>query len=376
MINHISAKLERAVSLLALMVIALFVTLKAQAVLPGPTSVAFDKGALFTVDGYTNSVPLSGFPVLVRIAANSPSGFFYTDLHSPANGADIAFVDTEGNGLPFEIDTWDPLGTSLIWVKLSTMTNRTQFVMCWGSATSGKTVCNESPFADYVGVWHMSEASGSVADSTGHGLAAVPAGSAAATASGAVAGKVGNGRECASQAFLSIANDNALDVGNAFAVSGWFDMSSSQSSGDVRFFSRKVRSQSTNSGWEVIRKSGDIATRGSTGDNIASYTPSPSFAGAGWKLPPRFSKTESKRRPQRPAPRRRTTTIPSRSGAIRGVGHPTLLAMWTNAVSSAQFLRRRRPGRRRNTIPYSRTTSCRLGRRSHTRRPMIRLPAF
>ena len=76
MINHISAKLERAASPLALMVIALFVTLKVQAVLPGPTSVAFDKGALFTVDGYTNSVPLSGFPVLVRIAANSPSGFF------------------------------------------------------------------------------------------------------------------------------------------------------------------------------------------------------------------------------------------------------------------------------------------------------------
>ena len=177
MINHISAKLERAVSLLALMVIALFVTLKAQAVLPGPTSVAFDKGALFTVDGYTNSVPLSGFPVLVRIAANSPSGFFYTDLHSPANGADIAFVDTEGNGLPFEIDTWDPLGTSLIWVKLSTMTNRTQFVMCWGSATSGKTVCNESPFADYVGVWHMTEASGDVSDAAGNGLAASPNGS-------------------------------------------------------------------------------------------------------------------------------------------------------------------------------------------------------
>ena len=35
----------------------------------------------------------------------------------------------------------------------------TQFVMCWGSASSGKTVCADSPFADYVGVWHMSEAS-------------------------------------------------------------------------------------------------------------------------------------------------------------------------------------------------------------------------
>ena len=281
MINQISAKLERAASLLALMVIALFVTLKVQAVLPGPTSVAFDKGALFTVDGYTNSVPLSGFPVLVRIAANSPSGFFYTDLHSPANGADIAFVDMEGNGLPFEIDTWDPLDTSLIWVKLSTMTNRTQFVMCWGSATSGKTVCNESPFADYVGVWHMSAASGSVADSSGNGLTAMPAGTDAATVSVAGSGCVGNGRQCVDKTYLSIANADVLDVGSSFAVSGWFDMSSNQPSGDVRFFSRKVRNQTTSDGWEVIRKSSNIAARGKTGDNIATYAAT--FAEAEWK---------------------------------------------------------------------------------------------
>jgi len=237
---------------------------------------------MFTVAGYTGST-LSGFPVLVRIAEGSPSGFSYDDLRSKSTGADIAFVGMDGAGLPFEIDTWNTNGTSLIWVRLPTMEQNTQFVMCWGSDKSGKIVCPDSPFAGYVGVWHMSEASGAVADATGQGLAATPSGTAAATASVAVAGKVGNGRECASQAFLSIADDNALDVGNAFAVSGWFDMSSSQPSGDVRFFSRKVRSQSTNSGWEVIRKSGDIATRGSTGDNIASYTPSPSFAGAGWK---------------------------------------------------------------------------------------------
>ena len=108
--------------------------------LPGPSSAAFDKGALFTVAGYTGSSPLSGFPVLVRIAANSPSGFSYADLHSQTDGADIAFVDMDGNGLPFEIDTWDTSGTSLIWVRLPTMTNGTQFAMCWGADASGKTI--------------------------------------------------------------------------------------------------------------------------------------------------------------------------------------------------------------------------------------------
>ena len=127
--------------------------------LPRPTSATFAKGAKFTVEGYAADKPaLTGFPVLVRIAKNSPLGFSYNDLMSKTTGADIAFVDMNGNGLPFEIDTWNTNGTSLVWVSLPTMTNGTQFVMCWGSATSGKTVCGDNPFAGYYGVWHMNEA--------------------------------------------------------------------------------------------------------------------------------------------------------------------------------------------------------------------------
>ena len=165
MSNQIFAKLERAVSLLVLTFIAAFAASTAQA-LPGPSSASFDKGAKFTVAGYTGTEPLSGFPVLVRIAADSPNGFSYADLHSPTTGADIAFIGMDRAGLPFEIDTWNTNGTSLIWVRLPTMERNTQFVMCWGSGSIGKTVCNDNPFADYVGVWHMSEASGTVADST------------------------------------------------------------------------------------------------------------------------------------------------------------------------------------------------------------------
>ena len=125
--------------------------------LPGPSSAPFDKGALFTVAGYTGSSQLSGFPVLVRIAENSPSGFSYDELHSKSTGADIAFVGMDGVGLPFEIDTWNTNGTSLIWVRLPSLRNGTQFVMCWGSETSGKTVCGTNPWIDYTGVWHMGE---------------------------------------------------------------------------------------------------------------------------------------------------------------------------------------------------------------------------
>lgn len=166
--------------------LASLVTFTAQA-LPGPTGASFDKGALFTVVGYTGASTLSGFPVLVRIAKNSPSGFSYDDLQSKSTGADIAFVGMDGVGLPFEIDTWNTNGTSLIWVRLPSMRNGTQFVMCWGSETSGKTVCPDNPWVGYTGVWHMGETGTpsdsnpvTIHDSTANGLdGSTPVGGAA-----------------------------------------------------------------------------------------------------------------------------------------------------------------------------------------------------
>ena len=282
-VNRIFSKLGRAVALLMLMFIVAFAAFTAQA-LPGPTSTTFDKGALFTVAGYTGASTLSGFPVLVRIAENSPSGFSYDDLHSKSTGADIAFVGMDGTGLPFEIDTWNTNGTSLVWVRLPSMTNGTEFVMCWGGATSGKIVCDESPFSGYVGVWHMSEASGTVADSSGHSLDAVPTGGGAATLSVAVSGPVGNGRQCSNststRSYLKAPSYNSQSVGDTFAISGWFNVSSSQSAQDARLVSRKENWENNN-GWELIwKKDTTIAARGASKDNIASDKRS---FGGGWK---------------------------------------------------------------------------------------------
>ena len=130
--------------------------------LPRPMIAAFTHGAKLTVAGYAAGKPtLSDFPVLVRISTGSPVGFSYSDMQN-ANAAawddiDIAFVDMLGNGLPFEIDTWNPGGESLVWVGLPTMQNGTEFVMCWGSSSSGRAVCASKPWGEYAGVWHMNE---------------------------------------------------------------------------------------------------------------------------------------------------------------------------------------------------------------------------
>ena len=180
--------MKRILPLLALL------ALPAAGALPHPSNYEFDCGAKFTVSGYAAGKPaLSGFPVLVRIQEGSPSGFSYDDLHSRSTGADIAFVDMSGNGLPFEIDTWDPAGTSLVWVRLPSMQNGTEFVMCWGSETSGKTVCGTNPWGAYTGVWHMNEETAGVTtihDATANGLD----GTTVSSSSSKTDGKVGRAR--------------------------------------------------------------------------------------------------------------------------------------------------------------------------------------
>ena len=76
--------------LLPLLALAALV-LPARAALPRPTAVPFSYGAKLTVAGYQAGKPvLTGFPVLVRIAANSPSGFSYSDMQNANADVNLA----------------------------------------------------------------------------------------------------------------------------------------------------------------------------------------------------------------------------------------------------------------------------------------------
>ena len=63
----------------------------------------FAKKSDITVSGYAGSTTLANFPVLVRLAANSPTGFDYDDCAE--DGSDIRFADANGDLIPHEIDT-------------------------------------------------------------------------------------------------------------------------------------------------------------------------------------------------------------------------------------------------------------------------------
>ena len=73
--------------------------------------------AKLTVQGYAeDKEPLENFPVLVRLSPQTVDGFYYGTCK--AVGSDVVFVDANGEPLPYQLDTWNPSGESLFWVKL------------------------------------------------------------------------------------------------------------------------------------------------------------------------------------------------------------------------------------------------------------------
>ena len=143
---------------------------------PDPSVAEFARGVKFTVAGYNGGTEVqTNFPVLVRLStaiAGFDYGDFYNDgsLDTDDDGQpnleliDIGFVDAAGNGLAYDIDTWNTNGESLVWVNLPRMTNGTEFAMWYRSTKTGKVLNPTNAWTDYAGVWHFREDYGSEND--------------------------------------------------------------------------------------------------------------------------------------------------------------------------------------------------------------------
>ena len=106
----------------------------------------FAKKCTFTVSGYTGESTLSDFPVLIRLKVNEPVGFYYSDCQ--ADGSDLRFSDAEGNVLAHEIETWDPEGESLVWVKVPSLFGTATTVTAYFGATPSAV-----PVVDFTDTW-------------------------------------------------------------------------------------------------------------------------------------------------------------------------------------------------------------------------------
>ena len=187
--------------------------------------------ARITFSGYTNNEVLSDFPVLVRLGSNIP-GFSYSQFTSPANGADLRFTAADGRELPYQIDTWNPSGTSYVWVQVPQITASTDYInACWGDSadsamqpwtTNGAVWTTLDDSHEFMLVYHLGQNGFPVADST----LKYPVNSGVAPSS--TAGIIGNGN--AFNGTSQFLDPGLVPVPKTFTVSAWVNIAASASS--------------------------------------------------------------------------------------------------------------------------------------------------
>ena len=120
-------------------------------------ATAFAKKVDVTFNGYSGTSTLTNFPVLVKLST-SISGFSYNDFNQKSTGGDLRFMDSNGKLVPHEIDTWNPSGTSTVWVRVPKLTGTTtKITACYGCANPPTVNPKDVWDSNFVGVWHLGE---------------------------------------------------------------------------------------------------------------------------------------------------------------------------------------------------------------------------
>ena len=163
--------------------------------------------AKITVTNYAGAAALTDFPLCVKLPAS---------VGLPAESTGLRFIDADGRSLAFEIEKWEPLGESVVWVRIPSLENGMKIRAVWGGAFAlrgavhADTVWN----SDYQGVYHLASAQDSSPNKRNFGTD---------TLSDGVAGVVGTSREFTGRnGSMLIENDDLMtDLSGAFSVSGW-----------------------------------------------------------------------------------------------------------------------------------------------------------
>ena len=246
-----------------------------------PTS--FSNKFEFTVSGYAGESTLEKFPLLVRLNPEKIANFKYS-LFEASDHSDLAFVVKGEDGVlhevPHEIDTWNPDGESLVWVRVPELAGKTTKLICYfGRSAGGTGVFKPSDvWTDhYAAVWHLNPTDETIGDATGHGLKMKVNKSDASTSAPNANKYLGNSyyTDGAGQDRLLFDNpaDYVTSLGTgvetpSLTVSCWFNPSTLSET--VRLVCWKG-DYSSSSGFEFIKAPTGVMLRGSAGSG--SETP-------------------------------------------------------------------------------------------------------
>ncbi|MEO5917363.1 MAG: BNR-4 repeat-containing protein [Luteolibacter sp.] len=205
------------------------------------------RSAVIEITGYSGTSTLTNFPVLLRLSPALIPGFTYAGLLSPPYG-DLRFSSLDGTVIPHEVETWDTLGVSLVWVKLPQLSQGTKLRVWWGK--TGQSATATSPtWSAFNGVWHLDNALGFSTDSSPNTLSAA-ATSVTSAASGIIPGAAAlNG----TASNVAINNGTALNP-SLLSIEAW--VKTSVSTGTPSIFSKDQTSGGTNRVWQFRLNAG------------------------------------------------------------------------------------------------------------------------
>ena len=165
---------------------------------------------------------LTNFPVLVRLST-AIEKFSYKKCRQD----EIHFFLPDGTPLAHDVDYWNENGESTVWVNIPELTSNTVFRACWG-LRAGQGILppiTSKTWPEYVGVWHFSEESGIVHDSSGNGYHSTNDGGGTVSN---VNAKVGLARNVSTTSLntsasnlASTGNKKPLTTVSKFTASGW-----------------------------------------------------------------------------------------------------------------------------------------------------------
>ncbi|MDD5705649.1 MAG: DUF2341 domain-containing protein, partial [Kiritimatiellae bacterium] len=172
---------------------------------------------------------LTNFPALIVLGSHIPS-FRYSQFMSGAN-ADLRFADATGSQeIPYEVEEWNPNGSSYVWVRVPALTNGLTIKAHWGkfglsapSYTTNGAVWSEG----FAGVWHMRTIDAQ--DSTSnrnHGVSVWHPTASAGVVDGAVSFPGVN-------EYVKATNAAGLNMTNALTLSMWIKPDSTANKGVI-----------------------------------------------------------------------------------------------------------------------------------------------
>jgi hypothetical protein len=171
---------------------------------------------------------LTNFPVMIKLDSTR-----ITYASVQAAGQDLRFTDSSGNVLAHEIESWNPAGTSIIWVKIPTYAAApatTTIFLYYGNGAAADGQNRTAVWSGgHVGVWHLNAA---LTDATSNGNNGTTFGPTSTT------GNVSGGYSFAGGTdYMSMGAAAATNIVDEVTVELWAKPTTA--TGDVKILSRE-----------------------------------------------------------------------------------------------------------------------------------------